>query len=141
MQYPVARLTLPIDITAIRFCPSGFGETGRKPTYREVRVSDLRSANDLADIAFGSGVQLGAGKVVSVRSQELASSMRLEQRLRNETSIIVEQLLAGWRTLTPKPRQRKDETEKAQGGSTYVSHVSRLQPMKIGSNSRSQVAS
>ena len=29
MQYPVARLTLPIDITAVRFCPSGFGETGR----------------------------------------------------------------------------------------------------------------
>jgi hypothetical protein len=68
-----------------------------EPTYREVRVGDLRSVRDLADIAFDSGVQLGAGKVVSVRSQELASTARLEERLRTETSTIVEELLAGWR--------------------------------------------
>ena len=70
-----------------------------EPTYREVRLSDLRSVGDLADIAFDSGVQLGAGKVVSVRGQELASNTSIEQRLRKETATIVEELLAGWREL------------------------------------------
>ena len=70
-----------------------------EPTYREVRLSDLRSVRDLADIAFDSGVQLGAGEVVSVRSQELASNTSIEQRLRKETATIVEELLAGWREL------------------------------------------
>jgi hypothetical protein len=68
-----------------------------EPTYREVRISDLRSVKDLADISFDSGVQLGAGKVVSVRSEELRSNATLEQRLRKETSALVEELLAGWR--------------------------------------------
>jgi len=70
-----------------------------EPTYREVRLGDLRSVKDLADISFDSGVQLGAGKVVTVRGQELASNTRLEQRLRKETSTIVEELLAAWREL------------------------------------------
>jgi hypothetical protein len=73
-----------------------------EPTYREVRLGDLRSARDLADIAFDSGVQLGAGKVVEVRGQELASNTRLEQRLRKETSTIVEELLAGWRAMAQR---------------------------------------
>jgi hypothetical protein len=64
-----------------------------------VHLSDLRSVKDLADISFDSGLQLGAGKVVSVRSEELASNTRLEQRLRKETSTIVEELLAAWREL------------------------------------------
>ena len=33
-----------------------------EPSYRELRIVDLRSATDLADIAFDAGVQLGAGK-------------------------------------------------------------------------------
>jgi len=70
-----------------------------EPSYREVHLSDLRSVKDLADISFDSGLQLGAGKAVSVRSQELASNTRLEQRLRKETSTIVEELLAAWRNL------------------------------------------
>jgi len=70
-----------------------------EPTYREVRLSDLRSAEDLADIAFDSGLQLGAGKVPASRSEELAWNTRFEQRLRTETSTIVEELLAGWREL------------------------------------------
>ncbi|HEY7055456.1 MAG TPA: DUF2252 family protein [Vicinamibacterales bacterium] len=70
-----------------------------EPSYREVHVSDLRSVKDLADIAFDSGVQLGAGKLVSVRKQLLASDKRLESRLRKETSALVEELLAGWREL------------------------------------------
>jgi len=70
-----------------------------EPTYREVRLSDLRSVKDLADISFDAGVQLGAGKAASVRSEELVSNTRLEPRLRKETSTIVEELLAGWRAL------------------------------------------
>jgi len=70
-----------------------------EPSYREVRVSDLRSVKDLADIAFDSGLQLGAGKLISVRKEALSSVVRFETRIRQETSTIVEELLAGWREL------------------------------------------
>jgi hypothetical protein len=70
-----------------------------EPSYREVRVSDLRSVEDLAAIVYDSGVQLGANKLVSLRKQVLSSAMRLESRLRKETVTIVEELLAGWREL------------------------------------------
>ena len=46
-----------------------------EPSYREVRLSNLRSARDLGDIAFDSGVQLGAGKLVSVRRPALTTVM------------------------------------------------------------------
>ena len=71
-----------------------------EPSYRELHLSDLRSVDDLADIAFDSGVQLGAGKLASVRQDALASLTRLEARMRKETSIIVDELLAGWRELS-----------------------------------------
>jgi Ser/Thr protein kinase RdoA (MazF antagonist) len=70
-----------------------------EPTYREVHLSDLRSVDDLADIVFDSGVQLGAGKVFSVRTQALSSVVSLDGRLRKETSAIVEELLEDWRQL------------------------------------------
>jgi len=70
-----------------------------EPSYREVHLSDLRSQNDLGDIAFDSGVQLSAGKVDALRTHTLASVLELERRLRKETSTIVEELLAGWREL------------------------------------------
>lgn len=70
-----------------------------EPSYREVHLSDLRSSKDLGDIAFDSGVQLGAGKRLAVRDQALSSVQSLEARLRRETSAIVEELLAGWREL------------------------------------------
>jgi hypothetical protein len=70
-----------------------------EPTYREVHLNDLRSPDDLADLAFVSGVQLGVGKLPSVKTQELSSNTKLEDRLRKETSVIVEELLAGWREL------------------------------------------
>jgi hypothetical protein len=73
--------------------------TSWEPSYREVRLVDLRSVEDLGDIAFDAGVQLGAGKVVSVKKQALASVATLERRLRKETSTLVEELLAGWREL------------------------------------------
>ena len=68
-----------------------------EPTYREVHLSDLRSVKDLADIVFDSGVQLGAGKLGSIKNQALSSVTRNESRLRKQTSAIVEELLAGWR--------------------------------------------
>jgi hypothetical protein len=54
---------------------------------------------DLSDVAFDSGVQLGAGKLASIREQALSSVTKLEGRLRQQTSVIVEELLAGWREL------------------------------------------
>jgi hypothetical protein len=66
-------------------------------SYREVRLNDLRSVKDLGDIAFDSGVQLGAGKRVAVRPQPLSSAVALEARLRKETAAIVEELLSDWR--------------------------------------------
>jgi hypothetical protein len=59
----------------------------------------LRSSRDLGDIAFDSGVQLGAGKRTLVRDQALSSVQTLEVRLRRETSTLLEELLAGWREL------------------------------------------
>jgi uncharacterized protein (DUF2252 family) len=70
-----------------------------EPSYHEVRLSDLRSVEDLADIAFDAGVQLGAGKLASVRGPALSSNIKLESRLRKETAILIEELLAGWREL------------------------------------------
>jgi len=66
-------------------------------SYREIRVSDLRSVEDLDDIVYDSGVQLGANKLPAVRKQALSSAVALESRLRKETVNIVEELLAGWR--------------------------------------------
>jgi hypothetical protein len=70
-----------------------------EPSYREVHLSDLRSSQDLGDIAFDAGVQLGSAKVVSVRHEALSAVEQLEGRLRKETGRIVEELLAGWREL------------------------------------------
>lgn len=73
--------------------------TSWEPSYREVRLGDLRSVMDLADIAFDSGFQLGAGKLASERQQALSSNVRLETRLRKETAALIDELLAGWREL------------------------------------------
>ena len=73
-----------------------------EPSYSEVHLADLRSARDLGDIAFDAGLQLGAGKIDAVRSEELASNRKLEQRIRRETSRLVEELLAGWRELAKR---------------------------------------
>jgi hypothetical protein len=72
-----------------------------EPSYREVRLSDLRSARDLADIVYDSGAQLGAGDPndTSTRKQSLQAMASLRNRILKETSTIVEELLAGWREL------------------------------------------
>jgi Uncharacterized protein conserved in bacteria (DUF2252) len=74
------------------------------PSYREVRRDDLRSVKDLAAIAYDSGVQLGAGCLhehagpqgAALRKQALASIKRLEARIRQETSTLVDEMLLGW---------------------------------------------
>jgi uncharacterized protein (DUF2252 family) len=71
-----------------------------EPSYREVRLTDLRSVKDLAAIVYDSGVQLGANKLPSVRQKALSSSRALESRLKRETARIVEELLVGWRELS-----------------------------------------
>jgi hypothetical protein len=73
-----------------------------EPSYREVRISDLRSVDDLSDIAFDAGVQLGAGTIVSVRTQTLSSLRRLEGRLRSVTDTMIAELFAGWRELSTR---------------------------------------
>jgi len=74
------------------------------PSYRELRIDDLRSSRDLAQIAYDVGVQLGAGSLKelsgfernSARRQALASLARLERRIRNKTSDLVTELMVGW---------------------------------------------
>ena len=78
-----------------------------EPTYREVRLVDLRSSADLADIAFDAGVQLAAGELVSGRRQTLSGIKGLERRIRKETITIVEDLLAGWRELAPSLQRER----------------------------------
>ena len=73
-----------------------------EPSYREVRVGNLRSVDDLSDIAFDGGVQLGAGTLVSVRTQTLSSLRRLEGRLRRVTDTMIAELFAGWRELSTR---------------------------------------
>jgi hypothetical protein len=70
-----------------------------EPSYREVRLTDLRSVKDLDAIVYDAGVQLGSGEPsdVSARDKALSSVVRLDARLRKETATIVEELLAGWR--------------------------------------------
>jgi hypothetical protein len=77
------------------------------PSYRQVRLTDLRSVGDLAAISYDSGVQLGAGRLHDRtvllspydRKRLLGATRRLERRYRQEASKLVEELLLGWREL------------------------------------------
>ena len=76
------------------------------PSYREVRLEDMRSVRDLAAIAYDAGLQLGAGGLLDhpdrqaeARARALAALARLEPRIRQETSRLVEELLLGWQEL------------------------------------------
>ena len=75
------------------------------PTYREVRLIDLQSVNDLAELAYDAGVQLGGGSLpeqadlqsAAVQKQILESIRGLEARLREASRAFVDDLLRGWR--------------------------------------------
>jgi hypothetical protein len=77
-----------------------------EPSYREVAVGDLRTVDDLSDIVYDSGVQLGAGSVQRfdrtvdsrIQRESMASLDALEPRLRQAANTLVEELLRGWRT-------------------------------------------
>jgi hypothetical protein len=74
------------------------------PSYRELRIDDLRSPRDLAQIAYDVGLQLGAGSLRESaglqrepeRQRELASLARQEPRIRNKISELVTEVLTGW---------------------------------------------
>jgi hypothetical protein len=74
------------------------------PTYREIRVTDLQSVNELAELAYDAGVQLGGGSLPEQRDPQRAPMQKrmlesipgLERRLREETTALVDDLLRGW---------------------------------------------
>jgi hypothetical protein len=75
-----------------------------EPSYREIALDQLRTVDDLSDIVYDSGVQLGAGSVyrleggvdTDLRNQSLSSMASLEPRLRKEAQRLVQELLNGW---------------------------------------------
>jgi len=77
------------------------------PSYREIRLDDFHSVQDLAEVIYDSGTQLGAGSLHevtgaeddAVRRRVLASMRALEPRLRRQTVELVDDLLKGWREL------------------------------------------
>jgi hypothetical protein len=80
------------------------------PSYREIRLDDLSSPDDLSAIVFDSGVQLGAGSIhrqtpseeTALRAESLRSIDALESRLRKTAETLVQELLRGWRELARK---------------------------------------
>ena len=77
-----------------------------EPSYREVRLDDLRSVEDLSAIVYDSGVQLGAGSIhgageaaTTLRRQSLDALAILEARIRERADTLVRDLLEGWREL------------------------------------------
>jgi hypothetical protein len=79
------------------------------PTYREVNVSDLGSPEDLSEIVYDAGVQLGQGSlreqegenVDAARRQTLAMVGKFERKFRSESIALVDELMRGWKQLTP----------------------------------------
>ena len=77
------------------------------PSYREVRLTDLRSVGDLAAISYDAGVQLGAGRLQDRtvllsaydRKRLLGATGRLEKRYRQGASKLVNEIFLGWREL------------------------------------------
>jgi hypothetical protein len=77
------------------------------PSYREIRLEDLHSVQELAAIVYDSGVQLGAGSLhemtgpeaVTFRRREMALMHALDARLRREAVGLVDDLFRGWREL------------------------------------------
>ena len=77
------------------------------PSYRQIRLTDLRSVGDLAAISYDAGVQLGAGRLhdrtvllsTYDRKRLLGATGKLEKRYRQEATKLVDDLLHGWREL------------------------------------------
>ena len=77
------------------------------PSYRGIRLEDMRSIADLAGIAYDAGAQLGAGHLNAeaaaqgspTRKQALGAILKLEKQYRREATILIDHLLRGWREL------------------------------------------
>jgi hypothetical protein len=76
-------------------------------SYRELEISDLRVVEDLSDVAYDAGIQLGAGSLresaeyqsASARKRAVAQLTKLEPRIRDAASTLVDELLLGWNEL------------------------------------------
>ena len=70
-------------------------------SYREVRLDDLRSVEDLADIVYDSGVQLGAGDPTdaSARKQPLSPVLKLRIECGRKPPPSSRSFSRGWREL------------------------------------------
>lgn len=73
------------------------------PAYHEIRLEDLDSVADLADLAYDAGEQLGAGAVATdsdtLRRQLAASIDHAEPWLRRAAEQMVGEMMRGWRGL------------------------------------------
>jgi hypothetical protein len=75
-----------------------------EPSYHEIAIDEFRTVDDLSDIVYDSGMQLGAGSIQrfeggvddGIRREALASLDTLEPRLREESDRLVRELLRGW---------------------------------------------
>jgi hypothetical protein len=75
-----------------------------EPSYREIAIDDLRTVDDLFDIVYDSGMQLGAGTVhrfdgsidTAIQRDALATLTPFEPRLRQTATTLVEELSRGW---------------------------------------------
>jgi hypothetical protein len=76
-------------------------------SYQEIARADLQSVQDLSDIVYDSGVQLGGGTLHGVappddgalRTRLVAYLDRREPQLRRTAVQIIEELLRGWRAI------------------------------------------
>jgi hypothetical protein len=86
-----------------------------EPSYREVRVADLQSAEELAALVYDSGLQLGSGRVQEqsppkatlLRWAELAAGRRLEGQYRRAARELIAELLAGWQEFRDSIRAQR----------------------------------
>jgi len=75
-----------------------------EPSYHEITIDELRSVDDLSDIVYDSGTQLGAGTVhrfdgsidTTIQREALATLTPLEPRLRQTSKTLVQEMLRGW---------------------------------------------
>ena len=75
-----------------------------EPSYREIAIDEFRTVDELSDVVYDSGTQLGAGSVhrvdggvdEGIRRESLTSLAALEPRLRQAAGTLVQELLRGW---------------------------------------------
>jgi hypothetical protein len=75
-----------------------------EPSYREVGLDDFESVEELGEVVYDSGAQLGAGSVhlpgqtvdAVLQQQSLAALGTFDARVRREAATLVEQMLRGW---------------------------------------------